>query len=98
MAAQAVAPVRLCSRCLVCEGQQTVDRRSAAGRQVGATVNGARVIGTMTLLAQPGRARLQQCRVVRTMGRMAVSAVFRHRAVLPEERTAPLGVTRVASL
>ncbi len=52
----------------------------------------------MTLLAQPGRARLQQLRVGGAMGFMAVHAVFDHRRMLVQERAAPLGVTAIAVL
>src|SRR5260221_14559913 len=90
MAAEAIAAIHLRARRLIAQRQQASDGGGIAVREIGAAVHGTGVIRRMALLAQPGRPRLEERAIVRTMRRVTVGAVFRHRAMLPEERAAPV--------
>jgi hypothetical protein len=52
----------------------------------------------VALLAESGRAGLQQLRTGGTMRFMAVHAIFHHRGMLPQERAAPLRMALVTGL
>ena len=52
----------------------------------------------VALLAETGHTGFQQLRARGTVRFMAVHAIFHHRRMLPQERTAPLRVTRVTIL
>src|SRR6476620_3670263 len=75
-----------------------VDRRHIATGEVGAAVDLCGVVAGVALLAQIGRARLEQRRQGRAVRCVAADAAFDDRRVLPEERAALLGVTGVAGL
>src|SRR5882757_1294896 len=96
MAAKAITAIHLRARRLIAQWQQASDGGCIAVREIGAAVHGTGVIRRVALLAQPGCSRLEERAIVRTMGRVAVGAVFRYRRVLPEERAAPVRVTGVA--
>lgn len=59
-------------------------------------MRGPTIFNGVALLAQPGRPRLQQLRVGRPMGLMAIQAVLHNRRMLPQERTPSLGMALVA--
>ena len=52
----------------------------------------------MALLAEPGRADLQQLRILGAVRVMARRAIFHHRRMLPQERPAPFRMTLVTGL
>ena len=63
------------------------------GRNACAAVDAAGMeVGNVTLLAQIGLPADQQILVIGTVRCMAIRAVFLHRCVLPEERSAFLGM------
>jgi hypothetical protein len=74
---------------------KTADTQRIAAHQIGGTVDSAGVIAAMAFLAQVWRASFQQRRFGRTVRCMAVGAIVKHGAMLPQERAAFLGVAGV---
>ena len=96
MALQTSASVGLVSRALGSEWDGPVARYKGAAGQVCTAVKTLGVIAGVTLLAQHGRARLQQRRHTRSVRRVAVGAVLNDGGMLPQEWAALLGVAGVA--
>src|SRR6185369_17078710 len=87
--------------CVTVEARAVEDPVARLGLvgQGGAVVQGAGVPGVrVALLAEERYGRLLQLEMVRAVRGMAVQAALTHRRVLPEERTALLGVAGVALL
>lgn len=69
-----------------------------AANQVGAAVQGSRMVRNVTLLAQVRLPDLQQRRVVRAVRRMTIRASVGDRFVFPQEWSALLGMAGVAGI
>ena len=92
-----VGPVDLGVAVEACLEQQLLG--SARRRNPRAAIESARMEGLrVALLAEPWRTGLEQSGLHRTMRIVAVAAVFADRRVLPQERSAFVGVAGIAGL
>src|SRR5450759_877106 len=98
MAVEAGARVHLRARGGGSRLLDAVSGRHVAAGEVGAAVDLIAVVTAVALLAQPGRASLEERRVDRSVRRVATGATVDDRGVLPEEGAALLRVARVTRL
>ena len=94
----AVAPIQLGSGSSRGQRSIAIHRGEIASLQIGTAVELGSVVAAVAVLAQPGCALFEQGRVHGSVRRMAIAAIVRHRAVLPQERAALFGVAAVAGL
>ena len=98
VAVHAGPATELCRWALVGHTLCAVDADDVPAGQIAAAVQGLAVVTAVALLAQEGCAGLEQGRIGRAVGGVAVGAIVGYRAMLPQEWAAFFSMAGIAGL